>query len=267
VHTEVIPKSLARSVADISFDPAPTSIVNPDPVVQYAETIPAGGDFTARYEIDVDADGADRARLEAWADDVAGTSTRESTTTTSSTTSSTTTTTTPSGGGSRSSSSGSGGSGSSGGSGGTPTGGAVLVPPAGGAPPPPPPPPPADEPKSDPKSPPTTHAPAPPQAGTIVIRVVSRGGTGTFGYSGPGGNVSVATSGSPNGVGQSSPMQVSPGTYTWKQVKAPAGYGVLNVDCTDRDAGPFDQRSTVSGSSATFNVQPGETVTCTWTNR
>ena len=62
-------------------------------------------------------------------------------------------------------------------------------------------------------------------------------------------------------------MTVAAGKYTWKQVSASGGFGVLNIDCTDRDAGPFDQRSTVSGTSATFNVQPGETVSCTWINR
>jgi hypothetical protein len=40
----------------------------------------------------------------------------------------------------------------------------------------------------------------------------------------------------------------------------------LGLDCTDRDAGPFENRSTVSGSTATFNVQAGETVVCTWTH-
>jgi hypothetical protein len=62
-------------------------------------------------------------------------------------------------------------------------------------------------------------------------------------------------------------MSVASGKHTWKQVSATGGFAVLNIDCTDRDAGPFEQRSTVSGTSATFNVQPGETVTCTWTNR
>jgi hypothetical protein len=147
----------------------------------------------------------------------------------------------------------------------------VFVPPAGGAPPPPPPPEPTPdpkpEPKDDPKSPPRTDPPTP-KTGAIIIRVTSRNGTGTFRYSGPGGgSVSVTTSGSPNGAGQSAAMQVSPGTYTWRQVAAPPGYGVLNMDCTDRDAGPFEQRSTHTNTSATFNVQAGETVTCTWNNR
>jgi hypothetical protein len=61
-------------------------------------------------------------------------------------------------------------------------------------------------------------------------------------------------------------MTVAPGLYPWTQA-ATSGWTVTNLDCTDRDAGPFEQRSTTSGSTATYNVQPGETVTCTWTNR
>jgi hypothetical protein len=100
-----------------------------------------------------------------------------------------------------------------------------------------------------------------------VIRVVSYDGTGTFGFSGPGGGQSVSTAGSPNGSGQSGAMSVTPGTYAWTQVSLAPGYHLQVIDCTDRDAGPFEQRSTVSGATATFNVQPGESVTCTWINR
>ena len=68
VHTEVIPKSLASSVDDITFDPQPT-ILEADPVVEYSVTVPASGTATARYEIEVAPEGRSRARLEAWADD------------------------------------------------------------------------------------------------------------------------------------------------------------------------------------------------------
>ena len=114
VHTEVIPKSLARNVGQITFDPQPTTIVDPDPVVQYSENVGANEDFTITYTIDVAADGADQSRLRDWADDVDQSTTTRSTTTTSSTstTSSTTSTTL----GSRSSSGSSGSSGSSSGS-------------------------------------------------------------------------------------------------------------------------------------------------------
>ena len=99
----------------------------------------------------------------------------------------------------------------------------------------------------------------------IVVRAVSIGGTGTFGFSGPGGSVQISTGGGPDGSGQWA-TGVSPGTYSWTEVSASTGWRLSNIDCSDRDAGPFQNRSTVSGATATFNVQPGETVVCTWTN-
>lgn len=100
--------------------------------------------------------------------------------------------------------------------------------------------------------------------GTIVIRVYSNGGTGTFGFSGPGASRSLTTTGAPVGVAETS-MSVSAGTHAWTQASA-AGWRLRGVDCSDRDAGPYEWRSTTSGATATFNVQPGETVTCTYTN-
>jgi hypothetical protein len=118
-----------------------------------------------------------------------------------------------------------------------------------------------------PAAPPATAPPAPaPARGTIAIRMVSRNGTGTFGFSGPGGSVAITTSGAPDGTGQSASITVPVGRYSWTQVSRPPGFGGPSIDCTDRDAGPFQNRSTVSGSTATFNVQAGETVVCTWTN-
>ena len=79
--------------------------------------------------------------------------------------------------------------------------------------------------------------------------------------------MSLTTSGSPDGTAQSSPMTVVAGKYDWTEVSLSAGWGLFNIDCTDRDAGPFEDRSTVSGATATYNVQAGETVVCTWANR
>ncbi|MGH8984182.1 MAG: prealbumin-like fold domain-containing protein, partial [Acidimicrobiia bacterium] len=261
-HTEVIPKSLAASVDDIAFEPAPV-VIEADPVVRFDVDIPADGTATATYRIDVAPDGADESRLEDWADDLETEEARQadSTTTTSTTTRPTTTTTPPttttkppSGGG------GSGGGGGAGGgsspksgggsSGGNPGGSPAATPPVSEQPPPPPPAPP----------------PPPPTDGLIVVRALSLGGTGTFGFSGPGGSVQITTAGGPNGSGQWA-TGVAAGTYSWTEVGLPAGWRLSNIDCSDRDAGPFEHRSTVSGATATFNVQPGETVLCTWTNR
>jgi hypothetical protein len=243
-HTEVIPKSLASSVTDIDFQPRPT-VVQPDPIVRYFLTVPPHETVYARYEIQVAADGADRSRLDAWAQEMQTdlSALAEATTTTvpRSTTTTTTTTTRPPT---------------------TPTRRPApsAEPPVATTSPEPPPPPPT--------SPPTTSPPALPALGTIVIRTISYGGTGTFGFSGPdGGNLSLTTSGSPDGSAESTAMTVAAGTYAWTQVSVSEGWRLFGIDCTDRDAGPFDQRSTVSGATATFNVQAGETVVCTWGNR
>jgi hypothetical protein len=59
--------------------------------------------------------------------------------------------------------------------------------------------------------------------------------------------------------------------HSWTQTPIPGGFTPTsngttgsNIDCTDRDGGPFEHRSTVSGTTANFNVQAGETVRCTW---
>lgn len=215
-HTEVIPKALASSVDDIEFEPDPV-VLETDPVVRFDVTVPANGTVEASYRIDVAPLGAERSRLEEWADalesELASRAAATTTTTTTAPPQATTTTSAPA--------------------------------PQGGAAP---------------------GAPAPtPARGTIIIATRSEQGTGTFGFSGPGGNLSVTTSGSPHGAGQSA-LAVSPGTYSWTEVSLPPGWRLAAVDCTDKEAGPFEQRSTVSGATATFNVQPGETVVCTWAN-
>ena len=72
------------------------------------------------------------------------------------------------------------------------------------------------------------------------------------------------------GAAESGAMTVDAGIYTWTQAPVPPGFepsntgAGSNIDCTDRDGGPFEERSTVSGTTVNINVQPGETVTCTW---
>ncbi|MGH9051387.1 MAG: prealbumin-like fold domain-containing protein, partial [Acidimicrobiia bacterium] len=259
-HTEVIPKTLAASVDDIDFEPEPV-VIEADPVVRFDLEIPADGTITATYRISVAPDGTDESRLEEWADDLdaeeerranATTTTRSTTTTTTTTTSPATTTTKPASGGGAG-----GGGGGNRGSGGqqsdAPTANPAPTPPASGESPPPPPPAPAPP-------------PSPPTNGVIVVRAVSVEGNATFGFSGPSGSVQVPTAGSPNGSGQWS-AGVAAGTYAWTEVGVPPGWQLFNLDCSDRDAGPFEHRSTISGATATFNVQPGEWVVCTWTNR
>jgi len=263
----VIPKSLAASVDDIEFEPAPV-VIQADPVVRFDLDVPADGTTTATYRIDVAPDGADESRLEDWADDLDTEETRyaDSTTTTTTSTTTTTTTTAPttttkpaSGSGNRGSGGGGSGGGGSGGggSGGGGSGGTNPASDPGPAPAPPPPgPPPA----------PPPPPPPPPTDGLIVVRAVSIDGTGTFGFSGPGASTQITTAGGPNGSGQWA-AGVTAGTYSWTEVGIPPGWRLTNIDCSDRDAGPFEHRSTVFFATATFNVQPGETIVCTWTNR
>jgi hypothetical protein len=68
-YDETIPKTLARNVSVILFDPSPT-VVRADPVVRYAFTLEAGASTTVRYRIVVPPEGKDRSRLERWARDV-----------------------------------------------------------------------------------------------------------------------------------------------------------------------------------------------------
>jgi hypothetical protein len=96
--------------------------------------------------------------------------------------------------------------------------------------------------------------------GIIVMRVSSRGGTGSFVLSGPGTGATVETSGSPNGFGQVG-YTVDEGSYPWTLQPA-EGWSFVGATCEDRN-GPPD--SVVSGSTVIFNVQAGETVVCTFT--
>lgn len=69
-HLEIIPKSIAEHVDDITFDPEPDEIVDPDPKVLFFITdLQPGGSFIITYSAAVEALGDDLARLEAFADD------------------------------------------------------------------------------------------------------------------------------------------------------------------------------------------------------
>ncbi|MFI5047252.1 MAG: hypothetical protein ACHQIG_09320 [Acidimicrobiia bacterium] len=233
--TEVIPKALALSVTAITFDPKPV-VVKADPVVQYTETIAPGATFVASYAIGVPPDGATRERLLKWSEDLQAEVGTTTTTTTrpptptivapppSEPTPTTTPTTAPRA------------------TGPTPTTSA-----------------PAPTPTNPPEPVVTSPPPPPPPPvvpGSITVRVQTvNGASGTFNFSG---GVSLVV-GPDRGV-SSAAMTVNPGQYPWTLLNG----HVSNLDCTDRDSGPFDERSTVSGATATFNVQPGENVTCIW---
>ncbi|MEI8002304.1 MAG: hypothetical protein WCI50_13215 [Actinomycetes bacterium] len=76
-------------------------------------------------------------------------------------------------------------------------------------------------------------------------------------------DLTLTTTGSPGYVEWSA--TVDPGLYPLTET-IPVGFRLQGIDCSDRDSGPYDQRSIVAPPKVTFNVQPGETVTCTFTN-
>jgi uncharacterized repeat protein (TIGR01451 family) len=95
----------------------------------------------------------------------------------------------------------------------------------------------------------------------ILIRKVAVGGDATFGYTATGGissPFSITTSG---GVGSQAFSSISPGSYTVTESAPPAGWDFTSLVCEDEDGG-----TTTSGQTANIDLDPGETVTCTYTN-
>lgn len=222
--TEVIPKAIAPDVGDLTFQPQPT-VVDPDPVVRYEVTIPAGGSFTARYEAQVPAEGAQRSRLAAWAEELTADPTVTTTTTTTTAPGPAPTTTTTEG----------------------------RRPTASTTPGPTTPPP------TNPPPPPTNPPPPPAGTGVIVMRIRSLGGTGSFLLTGPGSSSVVETTGAPNGFGQVG-YTVDVGTYPWTLQPAD-GWVFVGTTCDERGG----SGTVVSGSTVVFNVQTDATVVCTFT--
>ena len=73
---EVIPKSIASDASDITFVGGQPIVIKADPVVQYIVDIPANGEVTRTYEVEVEPLGAERSRLTQWARDLANGSTQ-----------------------------------------------------------------------------------------------------------------------------------------------------------------------------------------------
>lgn len=94
--------------------------------------------------------------------------------------------------------------------------------------------------------------------GTIVINKTAVGGDGTFNYTGDLGAFSITTSG---GSGSQTFTDVVPGTYAVTEDTPPANWNLTSLTCVDPDNG-----TTTAGPTATIDLDPGETVTCTYTN-
>ncbi len=95
----------------------------------------------------------------------------------------------------------------------------------------------------------------------LVIRKVTVGGNGTFGFSSTGGIASPFSITTANGSGQQAFTSLTPGSYTVTESTPPGGWDFTSLACVDEDNG-----STVNGQTANIDLDPGETVTCTYTN-
>jgi CSLREA domain-containing protein len=95
--------------------------------------------------------------------------------------------------------------------------------------------------------------------GRVVVQKSAVGGDETFSYTGGLGSFTITTSG---GTGSQVFDNVVPGVYAVTEGAPPAGWDFVGVVCGDPDGG-----TTTSGATANVDVDPGETVTCTYTNR
>jgi hypothetical protein len=96
---------------------------------------------------------------------------------------------------------------------------------------------------------------------SVRLQKISVNGVGAFNFTNtvPGGATSVTTVTAGTAAGATA-TNVAPGTYTITELAAPAGWTFTNVVCTG------DTEYTVSGQTVTIDVDPGETIVCTYTN-
>ncbi|OGG47390.1 hypothetical protein A2671_01050, partial [Candidatus Kaiserbacteria bacterium RIFCSPHIGHO2_01_FULL_49_13] len=90
--------------------------------------------------------------------------------------------------------------------------------------------------------------------GTVIVKKVMEGGTGTFNFTGtPSGSISVN-----NGTIQ---VTVDTGQYTSTET-VPSSWDLTGISCDDSNS-----TGNTGTATATFNVESGETVTCVFTNQ
>ena len=91
------------------------------------------------------------------------------------------------------------------------------------------------------------------QNGQVIVKKMMVGGTDSFSYSGtPSGSIAVN-----NGTIS---QAVAPGQYTSIEA-AKAGWALTGISCDDGNSS-----GSTGTRTASFNVEAGETVTCTFTN-
>ncbi|MCW3101209.1 MAG: hypothetical protein JWL77_6827, partial [Chthonomonadaceae bacterium] len=98
--------------------------------------------------------------------------------------------------------------------------------------------------------------------GSVAIHKVGVGGTGTFDFTTSDAGVTDVSNLATGDT--SAPQTVAPGTYSFAEV-AKSGWDLTDVTCDDGQS-PTPSTTNVDGASATFKVDPGEHVVCTFTN-
>lgn len=99
------------------------------------------------------------------------------------------------------------------------------------------------------------------QRGAIVVKKATDppGAAGSFTYTGD-------AAGTIGDGGSITVTDLVPGTYTSTEADPTPDFDLVSIVCDDA-AGPTDSTGSVSTRTATFRLDPGETVTCTFTNR
>ena len=100
-----------------------------------------------------------------------------------------------------------------------------------------------------------------PNKGTLIIRKNTVGGDNTFGYTTTGAGLSAFNITTSGGTQSQAFSNISPGPKTVTESSLPSGWSFNSLTCSDPDGG-----TTVSGQTATIDLDPGETVICTYTN-
>ena len=97
--------------------------------------------------------------------------------------------------------------------------------------------------------------------GTVIINKTAINGNATFNYTASGdglSNFNITTAG---GSGSQQFANLAPGDKTVTEGTLPDGWAFTELTCSDPDGG-----TTISGMMANIDLDPGETVECTYTN-
>jgi hypothetical protein len=98
--------------------------------------------------------------------------------------------------------------------------------------------------------------------GNVVISKACTGGNDTFGYTGAGTGIAASFSITClAGSGSQSFLNIAPGAKTVTESSLPAGWSLSSLGCVDPDNG-----SSFVGTTVNIDLDPGETVHCTFNN-